>query len=64
MDKRVEIFLSDESYDLSSQVNSFLQKTKGKLHDVKCSISQSEYEEILIPTIAICLVYTPETNED
>jgi len=67
MDKRIEIFLGDEGSELSQHVNGFLQRTNGKLHDVKCSLAHAHYdydEDLYVPILAVCLVYTPETNEE
>lgn len=65
MDKRIKIFTNDEPLELSFLVNSFLEQTEGKLHEVKCAIAQSTIDSCCIDsTVAICLIYTPETKED
>jgi hypothetical protein len=60
MEKRVEIFVNDDVMVLQRELNSFLKDTAGKLHDLKCSLTQSRIEGMFVETLAICLIYSPE----
>lgn len=62
MDKRVKIFYSQDCDGLEAQINSFLEKTAGKLHNVKFTTNaiydcdEHEADEILFGMI----IFTPE----
>lgn len=64
MEKRVEIFTSEDDFDLKSMINNFLKRTSGKLHEVSFSMSQSSQDDFISTTFGACIIYTPEFIED
>ena len=58
MEKQVKIFFSDDCSILEDEINSWLKKTSGKLHDIKFNIHDfSEVNDYFYCALAI---YTPE----
>lgn len=60
MEKRIKVFSSSDPHDLEENVNIFLDKMSGKLHDVIFNI-ESNIEELEYVAI---LVYTPEKKDE
>ena len=62
MEKRVKIFYAVDCSGLEAEINLYLERTNGKLHDVKFSTNaiwdgdEHEADEILLGMI----IYTPE----
>jgi hypothetical protein len=55
MEKRIKIIQSDYIRDLERTINSFLQESNGKLHDLK--YQKADCDEVFHTVI---LIYTPE----
>ena len=56
MEKRIKVLYGKSAYDFEKLVNEFLEKSSGKLHDIKFSATPGEGFRYLYAI----LIYTPE----
>jgi|HubBroStandDraft_3_1064219.scaffolds.fasta_scaffold10928_8 hypothetical protein len=57
MEKRVKLFFEFDTMLLEQAINDFLQRTAGKLHDVKYQYDAWSKEDGFA---SACLIFTPE----
>jgi hypothetical protein len=60
MEKRIKVFINNNTDYLEETINLFLEKEKGKLHDIKYIITTDcgDYWQYAL------LIYTPEEKND
>lgn len=63
MEKRVEIIVSDDDFELKSSINKFLRQTQGKLHDIHFTMVPSPVDDMFVNSFGACIIYTPENND-